>query len=431
MIFKQCWLDIRARLAALFRRKEIYKRADEELQFHLAMMEQRMIESGVSPNDARVLARRQLGNTTLITEQALDAWRYTFVDTLIRDFRYAVRTLRKNLSFSATAVLTLALGIGATTAIFSVVYSVLIKPLPYPNADELVRIRHSDIDGERSFSETMYLTYRDENRTFASIGLWHETSATLTDRGEPERVRALRVTDGTLQALGVQPMRGRWFTEQEYGPAAEGPEPVILSYAFWQRRFGGDEAVLGRELSMEAPSGSRAWPLAGQWQVVGIMPRSFRFLDMTPQPDVIVAMRLDPARETINSFSYDALARLEPGVTAAEARADRRAHVADLARRMADRPGGSTKEAIANWRITPVVRPLKDDLVGGVASTLWVLMGAIGAVLLIACANIANLMLVRADARRQEFAVRAALGAVPARIARELLVESLVFGRSR
>src|SRR4029453_17975083 len=137
MIFKQWWLDIRARLAALFRRKEIYQRADEELQFHLAMMEQRMIESGVSPNDAHVLARRQLGNTTRIKEQALDAWRYTFVDTLLRDFRYAVRRLHKNPSFLASAVLTLALGIGATPPISGVVYSVLIKPLPYPNADEL------------------------------------------------------------------------------------------------------------------------------------------------------------------------------------------------------------------------------------------------------------------------------------------------------
>ena len=143
MIFNQWWIDMRARLAALFRRREIYHRAEEELQFHLAMLEQRMIESGMSPDDARVLARRQLGNTTLIKEQTLDAWRYTFVDTLIGDFRYAVRTLIKNFSFAATAVLTLALGIGATTAIFSVVYSVLIKPLPYPNADELVRIRHS------------------------------------------------------------------------------------------------------------------------------------------------------------------------------------------------------------------------------------------------------------------------------------------------
>src|SRR5215831_2552128 len=127
MMFKQCWIDIRARVAALFRRKEVYHRADEELQFHLAMLEQRMVEKGISPTDARVLARQQLGNTTLIKEQTLDAWRYASVDTLIRDFRYALRTLIKNLSFSATSALTLALGIGATTAIFSVVYSVLIK----------------------------------------------------------------------------------------------------------------------------------------------------------------------------------------------------------------------------------------------------------------------------------------------------------------
>jgi predicted permease len=428
MIFNQWWIDMRARLAALFGRREIYHRAEEELQFHLAMLEQRMIESGISPNDARVLAQRQLGNATLIKEQTVDAWRYTFVDTLIRDFRYAVRRLIKNFRFAVTAVLTLALGIGATTAIFSVVYSVLIKPLPYPKADELVRIRHRDIRGERSFSETMYLTYREENRTFDGIGLWHETTATLTDPGGPELVRALRLTDGTLEALGVQPMRGRWFTKQEYGPVAEGPEPVILSYAFWQRRFGGEEAALGREISMEAPSGARARPLAAQWQVVGIMPRSFRFLDMAPQPDVIVAMRLDPARETINSFSYDALARLGPGVTAVEAHADLERMLPIWLDAWPIQPGGSTKEAIANWRITPIVLPLKDDLVGGVATTLWVLMGAIGAVLLIACANITNLMLVRADARRQEFALRAALGAVPAQIARELVVESLVLG---
>jgi hypothetical protein len=264
MISNQWWIDVRARLTALFRRREIYHRADEELEFHLAMLEQRLIESGMSPTDARVLARRQLGNTTLIKEQSLDAWRYTFVDTLIRDFRYAVRTLIKNFSFAATAVLTLTLGIGATTAIFSVVYSVLIKPLPYPNADELVRIRHSeaDINTDLTSSPTMYFTYRDENRTLASIGLWQEDSATLAGLGEPERVPALRVTHGTLQALGVQPMRGRGFTEQEHGPAAEGSAPVILSYAFWQRRFGGDEAALGRELTMDSRPA----------HVVGIMP---------------------------------------------------------------------------------------------------------------------------------------------------------------
>jgi putative ABC transport system permease protein len=345
-----------------------------------------------------------------------------FFDSAGRDLRYALRSLPRRPAFTLTAVLTLALGIGATTAIFSVVYSVLIKPLPYPNADELARIRHSAPginSDDLGSSPTMYFTYRDENRTFASVGQWQEASATLAGIGEPERVRALRVTHGTLQALGVQPTRGRWFTEEEYGPAAEGPEPVILSYAFWQRRFGGDEAVLGRELSIDSrPS-----------NVVGIMPRDFRFLDMTPQPDVIVVIRLDPARQTIGTFGFQTLARLEPGITPAEARADVERMLPIWLDAWPILPGVRvTRETVANWQITPVVRPLKDDLVGGVSSTLWVLMGAIGAVLLVACANIANLMLVRADARRQEFAVRAALGAVPARIARELLVESLVLG---
>ncbi len=349
-----------------------------------------------------------------------------FVDSVGRDLRFALRGLARRPTFTFATVLTLALGIGATTAIFSVVYSVLIKPLPYPNAEELVRIRHaaSGINfDDLSTDPTMYLTYRSENRTFASIGLWQESSATLTDRGMPTRVRALRVTDGALQALQVQPMRGRWFTGQEYEPAAEGPEPVILSYAFWQRRFGGDDAVLGRELSMEAPSGIFARPLAGQWQVVGIMPRGFRFLDMTPQPDVIIAVRLDPAQKPVGNFSFEALGRLAPGVTPARARADLERMLPIWLAAWAEIP-----QDIGSWRITPIARPLKDDLVGSVSSTLWVLMGAIGAVLLIACANIANLMLVRADARRQELALRAALGAGRARIAREFLVESLVLG---
>jgi len=349
------------------------------------------------------------------------------LDSLGRDLRYALRGLPRRPAFTFAAVLTLALGIGATTAIFSVVYSVLIKPLPYPNADELVRIRHSSIAAaDQPASSNMYLTYRDENRTLASIGLWEASSVTLTEGGEAERVRALRVTDGTLQALGVQPMRGRWFTEQEHGPAAEA-RAVILSHAFWQRRFGGDEAVVGRELSIEAPGGNGTLRWTGPSQVVGIMPPDFRFLDMTPQPDVIVAVRLDPARQAHGIYYWQMLARLKPGVTLTEARADVE-RMSPIWRDAWPPFPGTTREDFTNLQIAPVVRSLQDDLVGGVASMLWVLMGAIGAVLLIACANIANLMLVRADARRPEFAVRAALGAVPARIARELLVESLVIG---
>jgi predicted permease len=344
------------------------------------------------------------------------------LDSAGRDLRYALRGLARRPAFTLAAVLTLALGIGATTAIFSVVYSVLIKPLPYPNADELVRIKHSARGefGGADFDATMYFTYRDENRTFANIGLWQDGSATLTDRGEPERVRTLRVTDGTLQALGVQPMRGRWFTEQEHGPAAEGPAPVILSHAFWQRRFGGDEAAVGDQLSIDARPA----------QVVGIMPPDFRFLDSMPQPDLIVALRFDRATLQINGgLNYQGLARLRPGVTPGEARADAERMLSIWPDAWPIRTDlGLTREALGSFRLTPVIRSLKDDVVGGVAGMLWVLMGAIGAVLVVACANIANLMLVRADERRQEFVVRAALGAGSARIARELLVESSTIG---
>jgi predicted permease len=347
------------------------------------------------------------------------------VDSVGRDLRYALRGVARRPAFTFAAVLTLALGIGASTAIFSVVYSVLIKPLSYPNSGELVRIRHSAAalnTNDLTQSSTMYLTYRKENRTFADIGFWTDGGETLTTPEGTDRVRSLRVTDGLLQALGVRPLRGRWFTEQEHGPAAEGPDPVILSYGFWQSRFGGNPAALGRDLVINGrPS-----------RVVGIMPVDFKFLDMTPQPDVIVAVQTNPAREAIGGFGFQALARLKPGVTPADANAD----IARMLPIWLDAwpmlQGFSvTREAMKNWGIKPVVRSLKDDLVGGVASALWVLMGAIGAVLLVACANIANLMLVRADARRPELAIRAALGAGRTRIARELLVESFtiaVFG---
>ena len=265
----------------------------------------------------------------------------------------------------------------------------------------------------------MYFTYRAENRTFAEIGMWSDGGQTLTRPDGTERVRSLRATHGLLQALGVQPVRGRWFTEQEHTPGAEGAAPVILSYGFAQSRFGSDAAALGQELVVDGR----------QAQVVGIMPHDFRFLNMSPPFDMIVAVQLDPAQQTIGNFNLQALARLKPGVTAAEASADLQRMVPIWLDAWPIIPNFSaTREGIANWRITPVVESLKNDMVGGIASALWVLMGAIGAVLLVACANIANLMLVRADGRRQELAVRAALGAVPARIARELLVEALVIG---
>jgi hypothetical protein len=321
-----------------------------------------------------------------------------FLGSVSRDMRYALRGLLRRPSFTVAAVLTLALGIGATTAIFSVVYSVLIKPLPYPSSDELVRIRYSSATlntNDLYSSPTQYFTYRAEGRTLAELGMWGDGGHTLTTPDGTERIRSISVTHGLLQALGVQPVRGRWFTEEEHGPAAEGADPIIVSYAFAQKRFGGDAAALGRDLLVNGR----------QAQIVGVMPAAFRFLDLSPPFDIIVAVRLDAARSSIGGFGFQALARLKPGVTPAEARADIERMLPIWLDAWPMSQGFSvSREAIANWRITPIVLPLKDDMVGGIASALWVLMGAIGAVLLIACANIANLMLVRADARRPELA---------------------------
>lgn len=344
-----------------------------------------------------------------------------YFDSVARDVRHALRALPRRPSFTVAAVVTLALGIGATAAIFSVVYSVLLKPLPYPNPDELVRIRHTATvsgDNDLMSAASMWFTYRAESRTIAELGMWSDGGETLTLADGTERVRSLRATHGLLQAIGVQPVRGRWFTEAEHGPSRD-VDPVIVSYAFAQSRFGGDAAALGTELVVNGR----------QAEVVGVMPRDFRFLDLTPTFDIIVALQLDPARQSIGAFNLHALARLKPGVTPDEARADLARLVPIWLDAWPMMEGlSATRESYENMRIAPVVRPLKDDIVGATASALWVLMAAIGAVLLVACANIANLMLVRADARRQELALRAALGAVPARIARELLVESLVIG---
>ncbi|HSC15734.1 MAG TPA: ABC transporter permease, partial [Gammaproteobacteria bacterium] len=206
--------------------------------------------------------------------------------SIASELRRTVRGLRRHPGFTTAAVLTLALGIGATTAIFSVVYGVLIKPLSYPEAHELVSIRHAAPGSPaalQGFSESQYVTYREANRAFEHVGFWSDGRRTLTGLDDPEQVRVLTVTHGTLQALGVQPALGRWFVDAEHSPGAAAPASTIVSYAFWQRHFGGDESALGRTLALDGRS----------YEIVGIMPRGFKFLDLKPQPDVIDAMRID------------------------------------------------------------------------------------------------------------------------------------------
>ena len=391
----------------------------EELRSYLEIETDENIARGMSPEAARRAAHIKLGNTVRIREEIYRMNTIGLLDTLARDLRLALRGMRRRPGFTLAVVLTLALGIGANTAIFGVVHGVLIKPLPYPNAEALVSLRHVapgiKVD-DMSMSPTQYFTYREEGRVFQHIGLWSAGGQTITGLGDPEQARALFVTHGVLQALDIQPQLGRLFTEADSTPGASGPTPVILTDAYWHRRFGGDPSVIGRRLIVDSRP----------FEVVGVMPKGFRFLDMKPAAEVITPIVLNRNGLTIDGFGYLSLARLKPGMTVADANADIARMLPIWLNAWPILPGTLGRQAIENWRLAPALRPLKDDVVGGVGNLLWVLMGTIGIVLLIACANVANLMLVRSESRRQEFAVRAALGAGRGQIAKEVLVESLV-----
>jgi predicted permease len=269
------------------------------------------------------------------------------------------------------------------------------------------------IQGDVNCSPTMYFTYRENNQTFQDVGIWQAGGASITGIAEPEQVRSVSVTYGLLQALGVQPTMGRWFSEEDDRPGT--PETVILSYGYWQRRFAGDKGIVGRTLTVNASPHT----------VIGIMPENFRFLNI--EPELIEPMRFDRNKIFLGNFSYQGIARLKPGVSLQQANAD-------IARMLPGwikswpTPPGFSRVLFENAGFGPKVQPLKNEVVGDVGSTLWVLMGTIGLVLLIAIANVANLLLVRAEARQQELAVRAALGAGSRRVAQELLTESITLG---
>jgi putative ABC transport system permease protein len=330
--------------------------------------------------------------------------------------RRVTRRLLRAPLFTSVAVLTLGLGIGANTAIFSVIRGVLLKPLPFDHPDQLVGMWHSApgvgiplLNQAPSF----YLTYREEGKVFEDVGMWDGDSVTVTGTGEPERVQALDVTDGTLVLLGVQPVIGRRFTADDDSPRT--PERVMLAYGYWQRKFGGDPNVIGRQIVIDgAPK-----------EIIGVLPANFRFLDSNPM--VVLPFRLNRAELFVGNFSFRGIARLKPGVTIAQANAD----VARMIPLVSDRfpmAPGFTKQMFQEAHIGPNVRPLAQDVIGDVGRVLWVLLGTVGIVLLIACANVANLFLVRAEGRQQELAIHAALGAGSRRIAWELLSESLLLG---
>jgi predicted permease len=350
---------------------------------------------------------------TLIREEVYRMNTLIFMEGLLRDARHAVRTIRTRPGFSVAVLLSLALGIGANTAIFSVLNAVLMRPLPYPGSDALVGVFNrlviqGQVFEDAELSAGMYLGCNENCKAFETFGVWTPGAATVTGMGDPEQLVTVTATQGVLPTLGIPAYIGRWFSNEDDTPGS--PQTVILSYGYWQRKFGGDREVLGRTMLIDfVPR-----------QVIGVMPRDFRFVNVAP--DILLPQRFPKSGLRSDELSFTGIARLKSGVTIALANQD----LARVWTTWAETNGYAKAFAILN--ITPNLRPLKKDVVGDVGSVLSVLMGALGLVLLLVCANVANLVLVRAQSRQQEFAIRAALGAGWGRIARELLVESLTLG---
>ena len=317
--------------------------------------------------------------------------------------------------FAVITLVTLAAAVGANTVVFSVLEGVLLKPLPYASAEQLAAVRLTAPGihlSDFELSPSDYFIFREQGQTFQDIGLYIGDSVSVTGMAEPEQVSALLVTDGTLPILGIQPVLGRGFTKQDDSPGT--PETVMLTYGYWRRKFGGDVSVIGRTLVVDG---------TGR-QIIGVLPQNFHFLDWE-DPAMVLPRRFDRNNTYLGNFSYQAIARLKPGVTIAQLHADV-ARMLPIVMSSFPAPPGFSIKLFEEARIGPNVHPLKQNVVGDVGNTLWVLMGSIAMVLLIACANVANLLLVRVEGRRQELALRAALGAGWGRIAGDLMLESLM-----
>jgi predicted permease len=334
------------------------------------------------------------------------------MDVIGQEIRHAARRLRRSPAFTLAAVLTLALAIGANASIFAVVQHVVLNPLPYPDSDRLIELDHGalvlNLPANMGITLGLYYYYSDRARTLNGVALYRTDDLTLTGDGEPERIRVSRATTTLASVMRVPPALGRWFTEKEGVPGAQ---PVaVLSHGLWMRRYGSDPGVLGRPVMLGGvPT-----------EIVGVMPPSYAFPD--PQVDVWIAEPVTRA-SGFGLWNYHGVARLRDGVTVADASAELTRLIADLPRAFANDPHALGN---AETRLVVTPTPLKEAIIGSVARALWILLASVGLVLVVACANVANLFLVRSEARQRDVAVRRALGASGASIARYFLAESVL-----
>ena len=394
------------RLRSLFRRGQVEAELNEELRYHLERQIEVNTAAGMSVEEARYAALRAMHGLDQRKEECRDMRRVRLIEDLWRDFRFSLRSLLKRPGFTAIALLALALGIGANTAIFSLVNAVILQPLPYRDPDRLISVygtRNRSTQG--SVGPTDFLDYRSQNKTFEQFAASGSMMLpmNLTGSGEPERLNASIITGNYFDTFGVRPALGRGFSLENEKTGQD--HVTVLSHAFWQTRFGGDPNIVNKTINLDGKA----------YEVLGVMPAEV----VLPQPAqlwVPINFDADPEMKMRNARFLRGIGRLKEGVTLAHAQADTDLIAAQLEQQYPDSNTG--------WSLRLI--PLREILVGGSRTMLFILFGAVGFVLLIACANVANLLLVRAAARQKEIAMRTALGASRLRIIRQMITESLL-----